>query len=218
MEEYKKYLADQILSEERIVSLDAPYCRPNLILTNMLRSHIGASAGHSKFMSIRPRGQFYEHVPFVWLSYSPLHRMLYEFHRSQNGMRPGTIHATYTVYGIQKVEKTQEDGDVEMTSSPPDVESLSDEVVTHSMTLVSGERLKGITISFLSPGVLKILTVFTEVLATYEDVSSFYIYSLARHPTRVSLQVQSRNPMLTSHLGIANVGRRLTTDEGAVNR
>ncbi|WYZ45091.1 hypothetical protein EsH8_VIII_000407 [Colletotrichum jinshuiense] len=128
MEEYKKYLADQILSEERIVTYRS--------LSRALKVHVNTAKG-----------------------------MLYEFHRSQNGMRPGTIHATYTVYGIQKVEKTQEDGDVEMTSSPPDVESLSDEVVTHSMTLVSGERLK-------------------EVLATYEDVSSFYIYSLARHPTR----------------------------------
>lgn len=70
-------------------------------------------------------------------------RMLYEFHRSQNAMRPGIIHATYLIYGIQKVEKVEEDGDVEMTSSPPDVEPLTEEVVTHSLTLVSGDRLKG---------------------------------------------------------------------------
>ncbi|OHX01074.1 DNA polymerase delta subunit 3-like protein [Colletotrichum incanum] len=126
MDEFKKYLADQILSEEKIVTYRS--------LSRALKVHVNTAKG-----------------------------MLYEFHRSQNGMRPGTIHATYLIYGIQKVVKVQEDGDVEMTSSPPDVEPLSDEVVTHSLTLVPGDRLK-------------------EVLATYEEVSSFHIYSLSRHP------------------------------------
>ncbi|KAK2001648.1 DNA polymerase subunit Cdc27 [Colletotrichum falcatum] len=127
MDEFKKYLADQILSEEKIVTYRS--------LSRALGVHVNTAKG-----------------------------MLYEFHRSQNGMRPGTIHATYLVYGIQKAAKVQEDGDVEMTSSPPDVEPLSDDVVTHSLTLVPGARLK-------------------EVLATYEELSSFHIYSLARHPT-----------------------------------
>ncbi|KAF6829882.1 DNA polymerase subunit cdc27 [Colletotrichum musicola] len=128
MEEHKKYLADQILSEEKIVTYRS--------LSRALKTHVNTAKG-----------------------------MLYEFHRSQNAMRPGIIHATYLIYGIQKVEKVEEDGDVEMTSSPPDVEPLMEEVVTHSLTLVPGDRLK-------------------EVLATYEEVSAFHIYSLARHPIR----------------------------------
>ncbi|KAK2005636.1 hypothetical protein LZ32DRAFT_642282 [Colletotrichum eremochloae] len=127
MEEFKKYLADQILSEEKIVTYRS--------LSRALGVHVNTAKG-----------------------------MLYEFHRSQNGMRPGTVHATYLVYGIQKVAEVQEDGDVEMISSPPDAEPLSDEVITHSLTLVPGDRLK-------------------EVLAKYEELSSFHIYSLARHPT-----------------------------------
>ncbi|OLN81288.1 DNA polymerase delta subunit 3 [Colletotrichum chlorophyti] len=128
MDEYKKYLADQILSEERIVTYRS--------LSRALKVHVNTAKG-----------------------------MLYEFHRSQNGMRPGVVHATYLIYGIQKAERLQEDGDVEMTSSPPDIEPLSEEVITHSLTLVPGDRLK-------------------EVLATYEELNSFHIYSLARHPTR----------------------------------
>ncbi|KAK1971032.1 hypothetical protein LY78DRAFT_734838 [Colletotrichum sublineola] len=127
MGEFKKYLADQILSEEKIVTYRS--------LSRALGVHVNTAKG-----------------------------MLYEFHRSQNGMRPGTVHATYLVYGIQKVAEVQEDGDVEMISSPPDAEPLSDEVITHSLTLVPGDRLK-------------------EVLAKYEELSSFHIYSLARHPT-----------------------------------
>ncbi|EFQ30621.1 DNA polymerase subunit Cdc27 [Colletotrichum graminicola M1.001] len=127
MDEFKKYLADQILSEEKIVTYRS--------LSRALKVHVNTAKG-----------------------------MLYEFHRSQNGMRPGTIHATYLVYGIQKAVKVEEDGDVEMSSSPPDAEPLSDEVTTHSLILVPGDRLK-------------------DVLATYEEVSSFHIYSLARHPT-----------------------------------
>ncbi|KAK2034547.1 hypothetical protein LX32DRAFT_634368 [Colletotrichum zoysiae] len=126
MDEFKKYLADQILSEEKIVTYRS--------LGRALKVHVNTAKG-----------------------------MLYEFHRSQNGMRPGTIHATYLVYGIQKTAKVLEDDDVEMTSSPPDVEPLFDEVVTRSLALVPGDRLK-------------------EVLATYEELSSFHIYSLARHP------------------------------------
>ncbi|KAK2730255.1 DNA polymerase subunit cdc27 [Colletotrichum kahawae] len=128
MDEYKKYLADQVLSEEKIVTYRS--------LSRALKTHVNTAKA-----------------------------MLYEFHRSQNAMRPGTIHATYLIYGIRKVENVQEDGDVEMTSSPPDVEPLSDDVVTYSLSLVPGDRLK-------------------DVLATYEDVSSFHVYSLARHPIR----------------------------------
>ncbi|OHE94041.1 DNA polymerase subunit Cdc27 [Colletotrichum orchidophilum] len=128
MDEYKKYLADQILSEEKIVTYRS--------LSRALKVHVNTAKG-----------------------------MLYDFHRSQNGMRPGTIHATYLIYGTRIAQKVQDDGDVEMTSSPPDIEPVSEDIVTHSMSLVPGDLLK-------------------ETLATYEEVSSFHIYSLARLPTR----------------------------------
>ncbi|KAK1700175.1 DNA polymerase subunit Cdc27 [Colletotrichum godetiae] len=144
MDEYKKYLADQILSEEKIVTYRS--------LSRALKVHVNTAKG-----------------------------MLYDFHRSQNGMRPGTIHATYLIYGTQAVQKVQNDGDVEMTSSPPDVEA-SEDVVTHSMSLVPGDLLKGN--SKIHVFTLTITDDFSETLATYEEVSSFHIYSLARHPTR----------------------------------
>lgn len=128
MDEYKKYLADQILSEEKIVTYRS--------LSRALKVHVNTAKG-----------------------------MLYDFHRSQNGMRPGTIHATYLIYGTPAAQqKVQDDGDVEMATSPPDVET-SEDVVTHSLSLVPGDLLK-------------------DTLATYEEVTSFHIYSLARHPTR----------------------------------
>lgn len=72
-------------------------------------------------------------------------RMLYEFHKSQNGKRPGAVHATYIVYGIKNAEtvKNGTDGDIEMTSSMPDVESFDDVVPTFTLTLIQEENLKG---------------------------------------------------------------------------
>lgn len=53
--------------------------------------------------------------------------MLYEFHRKQNAKKPGSIHATYLLTGIQKaqhgsqsqVEQSRDIQDVVMQSSPP---------------------------------------------------------------------------------------------------
>lgn len=60
-------------------------------------------------------------------------------------MRPGSVHATYLLYGIKKVEKGQEDADVEMTSSAPEAEPLSEEVQTFTLTLVQEARLESMT-------------------------------------------------------------------------
>lgn len=70
--------------------------------------------------------------------------MLYDFHRWQNAMRPGTVHATYLVYGTRKAEQVQDDGDVEMSSSAPDMEPLSEEVPTATLTLVQESQLEGV--------------------------------------------------------------------------
>jgi len=71
--------------------------------------------------------------------------MLYDFHKWQNDKRPGTMHATYIVYGTKSVPH-QEDEDVEMTDSQmsDDVHSAySDHVPTLTMSLVTEEKLQG---------------------------------------------------------------------------
>jgi DNA polymerase delta subunit 3 len=76
-------------------------------------------------------------------------RMLYEFHRSQNAKRPGAVHATYLVYGTKRASdgpsasQNGTDGDVDMTSSAPEVESLTEVVPTSTLSLVPEKRLKG---------------------------------------------------------------------------
>lgn len=78
-----------------------------------------------------------------------IRRMLYEFHRSQNAKRPGTVHATYLVYGTKKALVVQSphqngsDGDIEMSSSAPEVESLAEVVPTSTLSLIPEEQLKG---------------------------------------------------------------------------
>lgn len=68
--------------------------------------------------------------------------MLYDFHKWQNDKRPGTLHATYLVYGTQR--KVEQDGDVEMTDSISESGiPFSDEVPTKTMSLVKEEQLQG---------------------------------------------------------------------------
>lgn len=73
--------------------------------------------------------------------------MLYDFHGWQNGKRAGTVHATYIIYGTEKVSQTnghsQPDGDVEMTSSPPELASVAEAVPVTTLSLVPEESLKG---------------------------------------------------------------------------
>jgi DNA polymerase delta subunit 3 len=71
--------------------------------------------------------------------------MLYDFHKSQNDRRPGAIHATYLVYGSKDGiprSSNGSDGDIEMASSPPDVDYLDDKVHSFELTLIPEERIK----------------------------------------------------------------------------
>ena len=70
--------------------------------------------------------------------------MLYDFLNYQNGIKENSIHATYLLYGQKKAQATQSDGDVEMGSSQPEQDSVSDPVVTDTLTLVAEESLKGL--------------------------------------------------------------------------
>jgi len=83
--------------------------------------------------------------------------MLYEFHRQQNGKKPGTIHATYLLSGTKRVEElvprnaeVKKDGEDDyMQSSPflassmPQIEDGSGATNVLSITLVREENLKG---------------------------------------------------------------------------
>ncbi|OTB10032.1 hypothetical protein K445DRAFT_323425 [Daldinia sp. EC12] len=96
--------------------------------------------------------------------------MLYEFHKSQNDKRPGSLHATYLIYGTKKaaVKVEESDGDVKMTDSQTSEEMhvpFSDEVPTYTLSIVKEEQLQ-------------------ELLAEYDEVTSIHIYSLAPHPLK----------------------------------
>jgi hypothetical protein len=84
-------------------------------------------------------------------------RMLYEFHRQQNGKKPGTVHATYLISGTKRKEESvstnggvQKDGEDDyMQSSPfinssmPQYEEGTGESGVLSITLVREENLEG---------------------------------------------------------------------------
>lgn len=73
--------------------------------------------------------------------------MLYEFHSWQNGKKSGTVHATYMIYGIKKTLQTnghsQQDEDVEMTSSPPGSAPQAEQVPLVTLSLVAEGNLTG---------------------------------------------------------------------------
>ncbi|KAI0173275.1 DNA polymerase subunit Cdc27 [Hypoxylon sp. FL1284] len=92
--------------------------------------------------------------------------MLYDFHKWQNDKRPGTLHATYLVYGTKgRAEKSAEqDGDVEMADSRPGA-SFSDEVPTYTLSLIREAQLQA-------------------ALAEYDEVTSIHVYSVGPHPVK----------------------------------
>ncbi|KAI0545305.1 DNA polymerase subunit Cdc27 [Xylaria curta] len=90
--------------------------------------------------------------------------MLYDFHKWQNDKRPGSLHATYIIYGI-KSRPAQPDGDVEMTDSQMSEDTdtpLSDLVPAYTLSLVAQEQLE-------------------ETLSQYTEVASIHVYSLEPH-------------------------------------
>ncbi|KAK7957673.1 DNA polymerase delta subunit 3 [Apiospora saccharicola] len=87
-------------------------------------------------------------------------QMLYEFHKTQNDRNPGSLMATYLVYGTRKSD--EQDDDVEMTDSVSDKdETFSEPVPTKTLQLIREETLQ-------------------ETLQEYE-VTSIHVYSLAPH-------------------------------------
>ena len=90
-----------------------------------------------------------------------INRMLYEFHRQQNGKKPGTVHATYLICGTKRIIEPvvtnggpKKDGDDEhmqsspfMSSSVPQVEESTGESSVLSISLTREEDLQSTTIS-----------------------------------------------------------------------
>lgn len=100
--------------------------------------------------------------------------MLYEFHRKQNAKKPGVVHATYLITGIQRVEgattngvHSQDDEDTVMQSSPalPSSSAAKSEDALHesslrrSILVVKEEHLE-------------------QAKNTFDSISSIHIYSL----------------------------------------
>ncbi|MCJ1437151.1 hypothetical protein MMC27_006536 [Xylographa pallens] len=110
-------------------------------------------------------------------------RMLYDFHARQNAKKPGSIHATYLVSGVQSTKAivnsnvTEVNEDVHMQSSPfmgssmprRDVEEEASTVKV--MTLVQEQHLNA-------------------VKERYDTMSSVHVYSLEPNPIQ-DLQVLS---------------------------
>ncbi|KAI1818396.1 hypothetical protein GGS20DRAFT_581506 [Poronia punctata] len=96
--------------------------------------------------------------------------MLYDFHQWQNAKRPGTMHATYLLYGTKsEPQGEKDDEDVKMTDSQTsdeaDSSSYSDTVPNYTLSLVREEDLQ-------------------EELKSYSQVTSIHVYSLAPHPLK----------------------------------
>ncbi|KAK0636893.1 DNA polymerase subunit Cdc27 [Bombardia bombarda] len=134
MDVCKKYLAENILSEDKVVTYR--------LLSRALHVHVNTAK-----------------------------QMLYDFYKSQNDRRPGAVHATYLVYGVQKGAgisrswKSSADGDVEMASSLPEVDPIDDPVSTYTLSLVQEDRLEA-------------------ALADFESVSSIHVYSVGPNPVK----------------------------------
>lgn len=93
------------------------------------------------------------------MTINDMYSMLYDFHRTENAKRPGSVHATYVITGIQKAAEKQpatnghpmkdgRDDDI-MQSSPylsssmPQQDTLHEPVETVSMILAREEDLAG---------------------------------------------------------------------------
>ncbi|KAI0444307.1 DNA polymerase subunit Cdc27 [Xylaria telfairii] len=124
--------------------------------------------------------------------------MLYDFHKWQNDKRPGSLHATYLVYGI-KSRPAQPDGDVEMTDSQmsEDVDApFSDLVPAYTLSLVRQEQLE-------------------ETLSQYTEVASIHVYSLAPHPLK-DLQLLTDTARQVLGLSKVDSASKLSTLYGTI--
>jgi DNA polymerase delta subunit 3 len=124
-------------------------------------------------------------------------RMLYEFHRQQNGKKPGSVHATYLISGCRRRHDPTfsrrdlvKDGEDEYMQSSPfrsspvqQIDGVVEESPVLSITLVKEENLTG-TFDGLNARYSKLI--FPEVQLSYESITSIHVYSLAPGSIKVS--------------------------------
>lgn len=95
--------------------------------------------------------------------------MLYDFHKTQSTKKPGSVYATYLIYGIKKTVQHQNGNamDIDLPSSLPDADpdDDDDEVPSYTLALVQEDRL-------------------ADALRDYETISSIHVYSVGPHPAK----------------------------------
>lgn len=123
-------------------------------------------------------------------------RMLYEFHRAQNARKPGSLHATYLVTGIPKLEESQSNGhkldgedtlmqdDSFMSSSMPEQEEEREVVPVTSITLIREEDLDR-NASIVAKA-RELADFPTDVKQLHASISSIHVYSLEPGPLQVN--------------------------------
>ncbi|KAI1332399.1 hypothetical protein F5Y16DRAFT_177098 [Xylariaceae sp. FL0255] len=126
--------------------------------------------------------------------------MLYDFHKWQNDKKPGTLHATYIVYGTKnKPLREQQDEDVEMTDSQPsdpDHAPFSDTVPATALSLITEDQLQ-------------------DTLAQYSKVLSIHVYSLAPHPQK-DLQLLADTGKQVIDMSLAAIGSGSAKELGTI--
>jgi hypothetical protein len=142
--------------------------RGSLIFSS--RSPINSASGH--LPSSQPRAQspcqYSKGVGYTTASSHvqllTIDRMLYEFHRQQNGKKPGTVHATYLISGTKRVEEPEitpsmkKDGEDEhmqsspfMNSSMPQADEGSGASSVLTITLTREEDLESTYCTLCQP-------------------------------------------------------------------
>ncbi|RDW80828.1 hypothetical protein BP5796_05526 [Coleophoma crateriformis] len=104
--------------------------------------------------------------------------MLFEFHRQQNGKKPGTIYATYLVGGIKRADEkavigsAKKDGEDEymqsspfMSSSMPQPDDVVRATSTFTVSLTGEENLDNL-------------------YSQYESITSVHVYSIGPQPIK----------------------------------
>ena len=124
--------------------------------------------------------------------------MLYDFHARQNAKKPGSIHATYLVSGVQStkaivnssVAEVNEDVYMQsspfMTSSMPRQDVKEEAITVKVTTLVQEQHLNGKSNGSIHrmQGVPLLITCLA-VKGRYDTMSSVHIYSLEPNPIQV---------------------------------
>ncbi|CCC08290.1 hypothetical protein SMACR_01838 [Sordaria macrospora] len=131
MEDYKTYLVENVLSDDKVVTYR--------LLSRALRVHPNVAK-----------------------------QMLHDFHKTQSTKKPGSVYATYLLYGIKKSIHHQNGNamDIDLPSSLPDADPVDDDdVPSYTLALVQEDRL-------------------ADVLRDYETVSSIHVYSIGPHPAK----------------------------------